>query len=43
MKGRAYLILFAVGLVLLAVAAWSVEGVRWMLTGSRRPRLATAT
>jgi hypothetical protein len=43
MKGRAYLILFAVGLVLLAVAAWSVEGVRWTLTGSRRPRLATAT
>jgi hypothetical protein len=43
MKRRAYLILFAVGLVLLAVAAWSVEGVRWALTGSRRPRLATAT
>jgi hypothetical protein len=42
MKGRAYLIIFLLGLVVLAVAAWTVEGVRWALTGSRRPRLATA-
>jgi hypothetical protein len=42
MKGRAYLLLFCIGLVLLAVAGWAVDGVRWALTGSRRPRLATA-
>lgn len=44
MKGRAYLMVFLLGLVLLAIAAWAVEGVRWALTGSRerRPRLATA-
>jgi hypothetical protein len=44
MKGRAYLLAFALGLVLLAVAAWTVEGARWALTGSRtrRPRLAAA-
>jgi hypothetical protein len=44
MKARAYLIVFLLGLVLLAIAAWAVEGVRWALTGSRerRPRLATA-
>jgi hypothetical protein len=44
MKGRAYLLAFALGLVLLAVAGWTVEGARWALTGSRsrRPRLAAA-
>jgi hypothetical protein len=44
MKGRAYLLVFALALVLLAVAAWMVEGARWALTGSRtrRPRLAAA-
>ncbi len=44
MKGRAYLILFALGLILLAFAAWTGQGARWAVTGSRtrRPRLAAA-
>jgi hypothetical protein len=44
MKGRALLLAFALGLVLIAVAGWAVEGARWALTGSRtrRPRLAAA-
>jgi hypothetical protein len=44
MKGRAYLILFALGLILLAFAGWAVQGARWAVTGSRtrRPRLAAA-
>lgn len=44
MKGRVYLIVFALGLVLLALGAWAVDGLRWALTGSRtrRPRLAAA-
>jgi len=41
------LLLFTVvafGLLLLALAGWAVQGVRWTLTGSgrRRARLATA-
>jgi hypothetical protein len=42
MKRRVYLIAFLLGLVLLAVGAWTFEGIRWAMTGSRRPRLATA-
>jgi hypothetical protein len=44
MSGRATLIVLALGLVLLALAAWTVQGVRWAVTGSRarRPRLAPA-
>ena len=36
--------LLAVGLLLLALAGWAVQGVRWTLTGQsrRRSRLATA-
>jgi uncharacterized membrane protein len=34
----------ALGLLLLALGAWAVQGVRWTLTGSRRrrDRLVTA-
>ena len=42
MKGRIFILAFALALVLLAVAAWTVEAVRWAFTGSRRPRLAPA-
>lgn len=42
MKGRVYIVAFALALVLLAVGAWAVEGLRWAFTGSRRPRLAPA-
>ncbi len=36
--------ILALGLLLLALGAWAVQGVRWTLTGSRhrRGRLATA-
>ena len=42
MKGRAYLVLFGLALVLLALAGWIVQGARWAVTGSgtRRPRVA---
>jgi len=38
------LTVIAFGLLLLALAGWAVQGVRWTLTGSgrRRTRLATA-
>jgi hypothetical protein len=38
------ILLIALGLLVLAAAAWTVQGVRWALTGSRhrRPRAATA-
>jgi hypothetical protein len=32
----------ALALLLLALLGWTVEGIRWVATGSRRPRLATA-
>jgi len=44
MKRLLFLTLIALGLLLLALAGWAVQGVRWSLTGSsrRRTRLATA-
>jgi hypothetical protein len=44
MKRRATLIVFLLGLLLVAVAGWTVEGLRWAFTGSRsrRPRYAAA-
>jgi hypothetical protein len=44
MKRTLLLILLALGLILLAAAAWAVQGLRWALGGGRdrRKRLATA-
>jgi hypothetical protein len=44
MKRRAYLVVLLLGLLLVAVAGWTVEGLRWAFTGSRtgRPRYAAA-
>ncbi|MGH3102536.1 MAG: hypothetical protein ACRDN6_00345 [Gaiellaceae bacterium] len=44
MRRRAYFMLFALGLLVLALLGWTAEGIRWSLTGSRhrRPRLAPA-
>jgi hypothetical protein len=38
------ILLIALGLLVLAAAAWTLQGVRWAVTGSRhrRPRTATA-
>jgi hypothetical protein len=32
----------ALALLILALLGWTVEGLRWATTGSRRPRLAPA-
>jgi uncharacterized membrane protein YidH (DUF202 family) len=44
MQRLVVILLIALGLLVLAAAAWTVQGVRWALTGSRhrRPRTATA-
>jgi hypothetical protein len=44
MNHRLLILLLALGLVVLAVGGWAVDGVRWLLTGSRsaRPGVATA-
>jgi hypothetical protein len=44
MKRRLLFTLIAVGLLLLALAGWAAQGMRWTLTGQsrRRSRLATA-
>jgi hypothetical protein len=42
MKRRLLITLLAVGLVTLALLGWAVQGVRWTLTGSRRPRTRLA-
>jgi hypothetical protein len=44
MKRTLLLLIFAFALLLLAVAGWTVNGVRWTLSGPRRARgrLATA-
>ena len=39
---RLYLILVVLGLVLLALARWTVDGIRWIAGGWARPRVATA-
>jgi len=36
MKRSSVLILLALGLVLLALAGWTVQGLRWTLSGRRR-------
>jgi hypothetical protein len=43
MKRWLLLSLLAFGLLLLALAGWAVQGVRWTLTGSRRRRTRLAT
>ena len=43
MKRLLLLFLLALGLLLLALGAWAVQGVRWTLTGSRRRRDTLAT
>lgn len=44
MKRIVLIVALALGLLLLALGAWAIQGVRWTLTGSgrRRERLATA-
>jgi hypothetical protein len=44
MKRRFFFAVVLLGLLLVAVAGWTVEGLRWAVTGSRarRPRYATA-
>ena len=42
MKRMLLITLLAVGLVTLALLGWAVQGVRWTLTGSRRPRTRLA-
>jgi hypothetical protein len=44
MKRTLLIALLALGLIVLAVAAWTVQGIRWTLRGgrNRRERLATA-
>jgi hypothetical protein len=43
MKRMLLLLALALGLLLLALGAWAVQGVRWTLTGSRRRRSRLAT
>jgi hypothetical protein len=38
MNHRLLIKLLALGLLVLAVGGWAVQGVRWMLTGPRRAR-----
>jgi hypothetical protein len=38
MKRLLVISLLALAVLLLALGAWAVQGVRWTLTGSRRPR-----
>jgi hypothetical protein len=44
MKRTLLIALLALGLILLAVGGWTVQGLRWVLGGgrNRRERLATA-
>jgi hypothetical protein len=42
MKRGLLITLIAVGLLMLALAGWAVQGLRWTLTGSRRPRTRLA-
>ena len=39
---RLYFILIVLGLVLLALAGWAIEGFRWVAGGWARPRVAAA-
>jgi hypothetical protein len=41
MKRRLLFLLIVLGLVLLALCAWAVDGLRWTLGGWARPRVAT--
>ena len=43
MKSLLLLVALALGLLLLALGAWAVQGLRWTLTGSRRRRSRLAT
>jgi hypothetical protein len=44
MKRTVLIALLALGLILLAVGAWTIQGIRWVFGGgrNRRERLATA-
>jgi hypothetical protein len=42
MKRLVLLILLALGILLLALGGWAVQGVRWTLTGGRRRRTRLA-
>jgi hypothetical protein len=44
MKRTLLLVLLALGLIMLAVGGWAIQGLRWTLGGrrDRRERLATA-
>ena len=39
---RLLLVLVALGLLVLALAAWALQGVRWALGAPLRPRVAAA-
>jgi len=43
MKPLLIIVAVALGLLLLACAAWAVQGMRWAFTGSRHRRRALAT
>jgi hypothetical protein len=43
MKRLILIVALAFALLLLAVGAWTVQGARWVLTGSSRPRRRLAT
>ena len=43
MDHRLLILLLALGLLVLALGGWAVDGVRWLLTGSRRARPGIAT
>jgi hypothetical protein len=36
MKRRVLFVFVALAVIILAVGGWTVEGARWMVTGSRR-------
>ena len=39
MKRRVLFLLLVTGLIMLALAGWTVRGARWLTTGGRRPPL----
>ena len=39
MKRRALFLLLVTGLIILALAGWTIQGARWLTAGGRRPPL----
>lgn len=42
MRKRALLTALALAVLVLALLGWTVDGIRWVLSAPRRPRLAAA-